>query len=185
VLEHLAAHPGLTATELARAFGLAAEPYKQLAALQQKALVVGVPVWHPGQGRTVAHWSVAPAGSAPLPCPPLDPAELRRRRERDTAAQRARRARRNPPRRPALPAPPRVLEAGACKGEDPDLFFGPAAEFVSARQVREEKARAICARCPVRPDCLAYALDTGEAFGIWGGANEDERRAMRRQRRAS
>jgi len=73
VLEHLAAHPGLTATELARAFGLAAEPYKQLAALQQKALVVGVPVWHPGQGRTVAHWSVAPTGSAPPPARPWIP----------------------------------------------------------------------------------------------------------------
>ena len=85
VLERLAAHPGLTATELARAFGIA-EPYKQLAALQQKGLVVGAPVWHQEQGRNVVHWDVAPPGSTPPPCPAPDPAELRRRRERDTAA---------------------------------------------------------------------------------------------------
>ena len=68
VLAHLAEHPGLTATELARAFGIA-EPYKQLAALQQKGLVVGAPVWHPDQGRNVAHWHVAPPGSRPAALP--------------------------------------------------------------------------------------------------------------------
>ena len=56
---------------------------------------------------------------------------------------------------------------------------------MTARQQREAKAKAICARCPVRDACLAYALDTGEAFGVWGGLTEDERRAMLRQRRAS
>lgn len=35
-------------------------------------------------------------------------------------------------------------------------------------------------RCPVREPCLIWALDRGVAFGIWGGAMEDERRAMRR-----
>ena len=106
-----------------------------------------------------------------------------RRRERDTAAQRARRARRNPPRRPVLPTPPTSLADAACKGADLGLFFGPDAEFVTARRDREAKAKAICARCLVRPDCLAYALDTGEAHGVWGGMNEDERRVMLRQRR--
>jgi WhiB family redox-sensing transcriptional regulator len=186
VLEHLEAHPGLTATELARALGLAAEPYKQLAVLQQKALVVGDPVWHPGQGRNVAHWRIAPAGTAPPPCPPPDPAELRRRRERDTAAQRARRARRNPPRRPSISAAPLTLADAACNGADPDLFFAPDFERTADWKARIAKAKAVCARCPVRDACLAYALDTGQWFGIWGGLTEDERRAMlRRQRRAS
>jgi WhiB family redox-sensing transcriptional regulator len=129
-------------------------------------------------------WYIAPPGTVPPPRPAPDPAEVSRRRERDTAAQRARRARRNPPRRPDLrPAVP-VLEGAACKGEDPELFFGPSAEFVTVRQQREEKAKAVCARCPARAECLAFALDSREAYGVWGGANEDERRAMLRQRRA-
>jgi len=183
VLEHLQAHPGLTAGELSRAFGLRAGLYKQLVGLEQKALVVGVPVWNPDQGREMIRWHIAPPGTVPPPRPAPDPAEVSRRRERDTAAQRARRARRNPPRRPDLPSPPMSLTDAACKGEDLGLFFGPDAEFVTARRDREANAKAICARCPVRPDCLAYALATGEAYGVWGGATEDERRAMLRQRR--
>jgi WhiB family transcriptional regulator, redox-sensing transcriptional regulator len=185
VLEHLQAHPGLTAGELSRAFGLRASLYKQLADLEQRALVVGIQVWNPGQGRQVTHWHLAPPGTVPPPRPAPDPAELSRRRERDSAAQRARRARRNPARRPALPSAPASLADAACKGADTDLFFGPDAEFVSARQQREAEAKAICARCPVRDACLAYALDTREAYGIWGGLNEDERRTILRRRRAS
>ena len=184
MLEHLAAHPGLTATELARVFRLRAEPYRQLAALQRKALVVAAPVWHQDQGRNVTHWAPAPVGTVPPPCPAPDPAELRHRRERNAAAQRARRARQNPPGQP----PGRgvsALAAAACKGAGPGLFFGPAAEFVSATTKREAAAKAICAGCPVRDACLAYALDTGQEYGIWGGLTEDERRALLRHRRAS
>ena len=183
ILEHLQDHPGLTATELARAFGLRASLFPQMAALEQRALVVGELVFNPGQGRQVKRWRLAPPGTVPPPRPAPDPMTVSRRRERDTAAQRARRARRNPPRRPALPSPPASLADAACKGEDLGLFFGPDAEFVTARRDREAKAKAICARCLVRPDCLAYALDTGEAHGVWGGMNEDERRVMLRQRR--
>ncbi len=185
VIAHLAEHPGLTATELSRAFGLRASLYKQLGRLEEMALVVSVPAWNPGQGRQVSRWHVAPPGTVPPPRPAPDPDADRRRRERDTAAQRARRARRTPPRRPPLRAAPPVLAGAACKGADPDLFFGPAAEFVTARRQREAKAKAICAGCPARRECLAYALGTAQAFGVWGGLNEDERRALLRQRKAS
>ena len=185
ILEHLREHPGRTATELGRAFGLRASLFPQMAALEQRALVVGELVFNPDQGRQVTRWHLAPPGTVPPPRRAPDPAAVSRRRARDTAAQRARRARRNPPRRPGPRTVPPVLAGAACKGADPDLFFGPHAEFVTARQEREEKAKAICAGCPVRDSCLAYALDTGQAFGVWGGANEDERRAMLRQRRAS
>jgi WhiB family redox-sensing transcriptional regulator len=186
ILAYLEEHPGLTATELARAFGLRASLFPQMEALEQKALVVGELVFNPDQGRQVKRWHVAPPGTVPPSRPAPDPAEVTRRRERDTAAQRARRARRNPPRRPALPSPPTSLADAACKGEDLGLFFGPDAEFVTARRDREAKAKAICARCPVIADCLAFALDTREAYGVWGGQTEDERRAiLRRQRSAS
>jgi WhiB family redox-sensing transcriptional regulator len=185
ILAHLEEHPGLTANELARAFGLRASVAQQLAALEQRALVAGDLVWNPDQGRQVTRWRVAPPGTVPPPRPAPDPAVASRRRERETAAQRARRARRNPPRRPDLSAALSALAGAACKGADLDLFFGPDAEFVTARQQREAQAKAICATCPVRPDCLTFALDTGQAFGTWGGLNEDERRALLRQRRAS
>jgi WhiB family redox-sensing transcriptional regulator len=59
----------------------------------------------------------------------------------------------------------------ACAGADPAIFFpeqgGPASE-----------AKAICGRCPHRQACLDWAIATGQAFGIWGGASPDERARM-------
>lgn len=40
-------------------------------------------------------------------------------------------------------------------------------------------AKRVCAACPVREECLADALERGEEFGIWGGAGENTRRALR------
>lgn len=34
----------------------------------------------------------------------------------------------------------------------------------------QDVARALCRRCPVRDDCLAWALGQGEMYGVWGGA---------------
>jgi WhiB family redox-sensing transcriptional regulator len=66
----------------------------------------------------------------------------------------------------------------ACRGADPELFFpvgyaGPAVE-------QETDAKAVCAGCAVRDDCLAWALRAGEPDGIWGGTSPEERRHMRR-----
>lgn len=46
-----------------------------------------------------------------------------------------------------------------------------------------KEAKCLCARCPVRTQCLEYALRRGEKFGIWGGKTEKERRKMRREQR--
>ncbi|MGH3321392.1 MAG: WhiB family transcriptional regulator [Streptosporangiaceae bacterium] len=73
-------------------------------------------------------------------------------------------------------------EAAACRGEDIALFFGPEGERQPEREVRERKAKAICADCPVRAECLEYALTKPEKYGVWGGMNEDERTAERRRR---
>ena len=43
------------------------------------------------------------------------------------------------------------------------------------------KAKAICAGCLVRPECLSYAIEHGEGYGVWGGTNERERRRLRRR----
>lgn len=41
------------------------------------------------------------------------------------------------------------------------------------------QARAVCGRCPVRAECLQYAVDNDEAHGIWGGTVPGERRRMK------
>ena len=47
-----------------------------------------------------------------------------------------------------------------------------------------EDAKAVCLRCEVRTQCLAWALDTAQDAGVWGGTSEEERRIIRRARRA-
>ena len=42
-------------------------------------------------------------------------------------------------------------------------------------RLREKKAKAICARCPVISNCLKDALANNEPFGVWGGMSADER----------
>jgi WhiB family redox-sensing transcriptional regulator len=62
----------------------------------------------------------------------------------------------------------------ACKTADPDLFFPPPSR-AKKRSRRGFRAKAICAACPVRTECLEYAVDNRIEFGVWGGLNEDER----------
>jgi WhiB family transcriptional regulator, redox-sensing transcriptional regulator len=64
--------------------------------------------------------------------------------------------------------------AAACQDTDPDLFFPVSGAGRSLEQA--EQAKAVCAGCPVRRSCLAFALSTGQAHGIWGGLTEEERR---------
>jgi WhiB family redox-sensing transcriptional regulator len=71
----------------------------------------------------------------------------------------------------------------SCRGEDSALFFAPNYfERREEKEGREARAKAICAGCPVRAECLEYALRTRESHGIWGGLNELERRQLLRQR---
>jgi WhiB family redox-sensing transcriptional regulator len=71
----------------------------------------------------------------------------------------------------------------ACRGEDSSLFFAPSYfERKEEKDAREARAKAICARCTVREECLEYALRIREPHGVWGGMNELERRALIRQR---
>ena len=60
----------------------------------------------------------------------------------------------------------------ACAQTDPDAFFPEKGES-------NRPARKICAGCFVREDCLAYALETAQQHGVWGGLTEHERRRLR------
>ncbi len=67
----------------------------------------------------------------------------------------------------------------ACRGPESALFFPPTyAERKEEREDRERRAKAICGGCPVRRECLEYALGIREPHGIWGGLNEAERRML-------
>jgi WhiB family transcriptional regulator, redox-sensing transcriptional regulator len=59
----------------------------------------------------------------------------------------------------------------ACASEDPDLFF-------SEDQGDIERAKAICAGCPVRSDCDRYMQKVAPEFGVFAGLAEDERRMV-------
>lgn len=60
-----------------------------------------------------------------------------------------------------------------CSQTDPEAFFPD-----KGGSVRE--AKRVCLTCDVRAECLDYALAHGEAFGIWGGLSERERRKITR-----
>jgi WhiB family transcriptional regulator, redox-sensing transcriptional regulator len=68
-----------------------------------------------------------------------------------------------------------------CKDEDPELFFPVGVTEPAISQIRA--AKEVCSRCPVRLDCLEWALSTAQDAGVWGGLSEDERRALRLARR--
>ncbi len=44
-----------------------------------------------------------------------------------------------------------------------------------------EAAKAVCSGCPVRVECLEFALEPHQEAGIWGGTSEDERRHLRKE----
>ena len=55
-------------------------------------------------------------------------------------------------------------------------------DFFPARGESVRDAKAVCARCPVRSECLEFALRLKVAHGVWGGLSERERRTLRRDR---
>ena len=70
----------------------------------------------------------------------------------------------------------------ACRDTDPNLFFPTEDWFPGQRPWTgvSVEIRALCARCPVREECLTWALDTPEEHGYWGGTTPNEREKLRR-----
>lgn len=68
---------------------------------------------------------------------------------------------------------PAWVESAACASTDPELFFpekgGSAVD-----------AKRVCHSCPVRSECLDWALEGDERFGVWGGKSAVEREGMAR-----
>jgi WhiB family redox-sensing transcriptional regulator len=79
------------------------------------------------------------------------------------------------PRQPAIPA---WMDDAVCTQSDPEAWFPEKGQS-------PRLAKLICSRCPVRAECLSYALARPERFGIWGGLTEAERRPLLRTRAAA
>jgi WhiB family redox-sensing transcriptional regulator len=83
-----------------------------------------------------------------------------------------------PVRRPRLGSPAHAALFGwqsraECRGEDLALFFDPD---------RQAEAVEICGWCPVRDECLDWAIGLNIGYGVYGGMTADERKAERRRR---
>lgn len=68
--------------------------------------------------------------------------------------------------------PVRWMTRAHCIGEPAHVFFPERGQSTAV-------AKAICARCPVTVECLAYANAMQIRHGIWGGLPEKQRRRMR------
>ena len=67
---------------------------------------------------------------------------------------------------------------GDCRGSELALFYPDDDDMGT-----ELAAKAVCAECPVRGQCLEQALDDREKLGVWGGLSARERRSILRRRR--
>ncbi len=63
-----------------------------------------------------------------------------------------------------------------CQETDPEAFFPE--QGASTRL-----AKRVCVACEVRAECLEYALETSQEFGVWGGMSRGERRRLKRRQR--
>lgn len=89
------------------------------------------------------------------------------------------------------------LPGALCKDMNPELWFGPhvcdaqcdgpdgciAGKSETGRFARIQAAKSVCRVCPVQRECLDWAVETDQDFGVWGGATERERKIMRKERR--
>ena len=62
-----------------------------------------------------------------------------------------------------------------CAQTDPEAFFPD-------EGIPSGEAKRLCKSCPVRQQCLDYALQNNEAYGIWGGLSANQRANLRRER---
>ena len=82
------------------------------------------------------------------------------------------------------------MDRAACQGmvrsADEDIFFPPDLDELGGNRgaatrlaaTREQQALAVCDRCPVQVECLAYAVATRQQHGVWGGKTQQELRRL-------
>lgn len=60
-----------------------------------------------------------------------------------------------------------------CREVDTEIFF-------SNKNGSAHEAMKVCAACPVTAQCLTYAMETGQTWGVWGGMSAIGRVRLRR-----
>jgi WhiB family redox-sensing transcriptional regulator len=65
---------------------------------------------------------------------------------------------------------------GLCRTVDPELWF-------PEKGSSAPEAKRLCRRCPVIQQCLAYALENREIYGVWGGHTANELKLLRQRLR--
>lgn len=90
--------------------------------------------------------------------------------------------------RPGLAPSTVSVDPGPSWMTDPDRGCAPAKGrtelFYSDFSADIRRAKAICGLCPFRVECLAYAEEKGESFGVWGGVDRKKRKRMTESRKA-
>ena len=77
---------------------------------------------------------------------------------------------------PVPTSAPTWMALAACRGVDPETFYPPRGDRAAV-----QRARKVCRRCPVAVECLAFAVERRDPFGVWGGTTRNERVALRRE----
>lgn len=73
---------------------------------------------------------------------------------------------------------PGWMTEGTCATIGGDLWFPEGAGSSSAA------AKRVCRGCPVRQQCLTYAMDNLIQDGVWGGTTVRQRRRIAKERAA-
>ena len=84
---------------------------------------------------------------------------------------------------PDAELPPWTTDA-SCREETSAAFFFPGGDRGQTLAMTNA-AKKVCGGCPVRVDCLLYATETEQEYGVWGGATEPEHRRLRRKLRTA
>lgn len=66
----------------------------------------------------------------------------------------------------------------ACLGKGSEMFFADSGDKRECLR-KEAKAKNICRQCPVAAECLMYAMQNGEIYGIWGSFSPKERATLK------
>ena len=75
--------------------------------------------------------------------------------------------------------PKEWMENAACRDTDPEMFFPVGTTGSSLDQIN--RAVSVCSVCHAVDECLSFALQTNQEFGVWGGYAEDDRRRLRKR----
>ena len=73
------------------------------------------------------------------------------------------------------PGDPEWWRRGRCAEVDGEIFY-------PEKGASTRRAKLVCRGCEVRAECLEHVLTNDEAFGVWGGMSERQRRVLKRER---